>query len=87
MKQPRELLEQNLIKPTLEIKKRRGVVKDIKTHLSEKHDIFDGTIQTWINNPSEELKSIDTRLLYLFSEQIYQKTGIKILIQKNSLLS
>lgn len=75
MKQPRELLEQNLIKPTLEVKKRRGVVKDIKMHLSEKHDIFDGTIQTWINNPSEELRNIDTRLLYLFSEQIYLKTG------------
>lgn len=75
MKQPRDLLEQNLIKPTLEVKRRRGVVKDIKTYLSEKHDIFDGTIQTWINNPAEELKSIDARLLYLFSEQIYQKTG------------
>jgi hypothetical protein len=75
MKQPREILEQNLIKPTLEVKKRRGVVKDIKMHLSEKHDIFDGTIQTWINNPAEELRSIDNRLLYLFAEQIYQKTG------------
>jgi hypothetical protein len=75
MKQPREILEQNLIKPTLEVKKRRGVVKDIKTHLSEKHDIFDGTIQTWINNPAEELRNIDNRLLYLFAEQVYQKTG------------
>jgi hypothetical protein len=75
MKQPREILEQNLIKPTLEVKKRRGVVKDIKMHLSEKHDIFDGTIQTWINNPAEELRNIDNRLLYLFAEQIYQKTG------------
>ncbi|MED3562354.1 DNA sulfur modification protein DndB [Bacillus xiapuensis] len=75
MKQPRELLEQNLIKPTLEVKRRRGVVKDIKTHLSQKHDIFDGTIQTWINNPAEELKNIDARLLYLFSQQIYEKTG------------
>jgi hypothetical protein len=75
MKQPRELLEQNLIKPTLEVKRRRGVVKDIKNYLSEKHDIFDGTIQTWINNPAEELRTIDARLLYLFSEQIYQKTS------------
>jgi hypothetical protein len=75
MKQPRELLEQNLIKPTLEVKRRRGVVKDIKNYLSEKHDIFDGTIQTWINNPAEELRTIDARLLYLFSEQIYQKTN------------
>jgi hypothetical protein len=75
MKQARELLEQNLIKPTLEIKKRRGVVKDIKSYLSEKHDIFDGNIQTWINNPAEALRNIDPRLLYLFSEQIYQKTG------------
>jgi hypothetical protein len=75
MKQDRSLLEQNLIKPTLEIKRRRGVVKDIKTHLFEKHSIFDGSVQTWINNPAEELKEIDTRLLYLFTEQIYSKTG------------
>jgi hypothetical protein len=75
MKQPRELLEQNLIKPTLEIKRRRGVVKDIKLHLSENHSIFGGNIQAWISNPAEELRNIDPRLLYLFCEQIYQKTG------------
>jgi hypothetical protein len=75
MKQDRTLLEQNLIKPTLEIKKRKGIVKDIKKHLSENFSIFDGSVQTWINNPSEELNTIDTRLLYLFAEQIYAKTA------------
>lgn len=75
MKQDRTLLEQNLIKPTLEIKKRKGIVKDIKKHLSENYSIFDGSVQTWINNPSEELSTIDTRLLYLFAEQIYTKTA------------
>jgi hypothetical protein len=75
MLQPRELLEQNLIKPTLEVKRRRGVVKEIKAHLSTKHDVFEGNIQTWINNPADNLKGIDWRLLYLFATQIYQKTG------------
>lgn len=75
MLKDRKLLEQNLIKPTLEIKRKRKVVKDIKMHLSEKNSIFDGSIQTWVNNPSEELKEIDPRLLYLFTEQIYSKTG------------
>src|SRR4051812_34575379 len=75
MKQDRTLLEQNLIQPTLEIKRKRKVVKDIKKYLFEKHSIFDGSIQSWINNPAEELKEIDTRLLCLFAEQIYQKTG------------
>jgi hypothetical protein len=75
MLKSRELLEQNLIKPTLEVKRRRGVVKDIKNYLSEKYSIFDGSIQSWITNPADELKGIDDRLLCLFTEQIYQKTG------------
>jgi hypothetical protein len=75
MKQDRSLLVQNLIKPTLIVKRKRSVVKDIKSYLSEKHAIFDGSIQTWINNPADELREIDTRLLYLFAEQIFQKTG------------
>lgn len=76
MKQDRSLLEQNLIKPTLEIKRKRSVVADIKKHLLEKHSIFEGSIQTWINNPSS-LKGIDSRLLYLFAEQIFLKSEDK----------
>jgi hypothetical protein len=75
MLKPRELLEQNLIKPTLEIKRKRKVVKDIKNYLAEKYSIFDGSVQSWVVNPSETLKGVDARLLYLFAEQIYQKTG------------
>jgi hypothetical protein len=75
MLKSRELLEQNLIKPTLEVKRRRGVVKDIKNYLSEKYSIFDGSVQSWITNPADELKGVDDRLLCLFTEQIYQKTG------------
>ncbi|MFS1518570.1 DNA sulfur modification protein DndB [Bacillus sp. SCS-151] len=75
MRQDRSLLEQNLIKPTLIIKRKRNVVKEIKYHLSEKHSILDGSIQSWINNPAKELQSIDNRLLFLFAEQIYLKTG------------
>jgi hypothetical protein len=75
MLKPRELLEQNLIRPTLEVKTKRKVVKDIKNYLAEKYSIFDGSVQSWINNPADELRGIDTRLLCLFAEQIYQKTG------------
>src|SRR5690606_37943381 len=74
MKQDRSLLEQNLIKPTLEIKRKRRVVRDIKRHLSENHSVFEGSIQSWINDPNM-LKGVDSRLLYLFAEQIYLKTG------------
>lgn len=74
MKQERSLLEQNLIKPTLEIKRKRSIVKDIKNYLSENYSVFEGSVQSWINDPTT-LKGIDTRLLYLFAEQIFQKTG------------
>ena len=73
MLQDRTLLEQNLIKPTLEVKRKRRVVKDIKKHLFEKHAIFEGSVQSWINDPSS-LSEVDTRLLFLFAEQIYLKT-------------
>lgn len=75
MKQDRSLLEQNLIKPTLEIKRKKSVVRDIKNYLSEHYAIFDGSVQSWINNPAEELKEIDPKLLFLFAEQVYSKTG------------
>lgn len=75
MKQDRTLLEHNLIKPTLTVKRKRSVVRDIKQYLAEKYSIFDGLVQSWINDPSKELKNIDARLLYLFAEQIFVKTG------------
>lgn len=74
MLQPRELLEQNLIKPTLEIKGKRKIVKDIKTYLLDNHAIFEGSVQSWINDVTQ-IKEVDTRLLCLFATQIYQKTG------------
>lgn len=73
MLQDRTLLEQNLIKPTLEIKRKRKVVRDIKKHLLEKHAIFEGSVQSWINDPTS-LKNVDTRILFLFAEQIYLKS-------------
>jgi hypothetical protein len=76
MKKDRSLLEQNLIKPTLEIKRKRSVVRDIKKHLYENYAIFEGSVQSWINDPSN-LKNVDTRILFLFAEQIYIKTEQK----------
>lgn len=74
MLQDRSLLEQNLIKPTFQVKRKRKVVKEIKQYLNENYAIFEGSVQSWINDPSS-LKEIDTRLLFLFAEQIYEKTG------------
>ncbi|WP_080845642.1 DNA sulfur modification protein DndB [Cytobacillus gottheilii] len=74
MLQDRELLEQNLIKPTLEIKRKRKVVREIKDNLATSHAIYDGTVQEWINNPAEELSGLDERLLYLFAEQVFNET-------------
>lgn len=75
MKQDRTLLEQNLIKPTLAVKRKRNVVKDIKAYLLKNYDVFEGSVQSWINDPANELKELDPRLLFLFAEQIFQKTG------------
>lgn len=74
MKQDRSLLEQNLIRPTSEIKSKRKIVKDIKSYLSDNHSVFEGSVQTWINDV-KNLKGVDTRLLFLFAEQVYLKTG------------
>ena len=74
VKQDRSLLEQNLIKPTLKVKRRRNDVREIKKYLLEKHSIFEGSVQAWINNPLT-LREVDTRLLFLFAEQIFLKTG------------
>ncbi|MED3550171.1 DNA sulfur modification protein DndB [Cytobacillus praedii] len=75
MLQERALLEQNLIKPTLEVKRKRNVVKDIKAYLADNYYIFDGSVQSWINDPATELKGLSDNLLFLFAEQIYHKTG------------
>lgn len=79
----RKELELNLIQPTLEIKRKRNTVNDIKQHLSDKYDILSGNVQSWINDPAKELPNLDVRLLCLFAEQIYQKTGIEDLNIEN----
>ncbi|MCM3109942.1 DNA sulfur modification protein DndB [Lederbergia lenta] len=73
----RKELELNLIQPTLNIKRKRKIVKDIKQYLFSKYAILEGNVQTWINDPSSELQNLDQRLLCLFAEQIYAKTGIQ----------
>lgn len=70
----REELEQKLIQPTQSIRRKRKIVSDIKNYLFNKHKILDGNVQSWINDPENELPNLDWRVLYLFAEQISLKT-------------
>lgn len=70
----REELENNLINPTLQIKRKRKSVSNIKENLLKKHKIIGGNVQSIINNPKKELPKLDWRVLLLFAEQIYLET-------------
>ncbi len=75
MLKDRKELEQYLVENIQKIKRKRSVVNDIKLELAKKHDILAGDIQEWLNNPEEKLPELDIRELYLFTEQLYLKTG------------
>lgn len=49
-------------------------LKDIKKHLLEHHEIFEGDVQSWVNDPENELPELDLRELFLLTEQIFAKT-------------
>src|SRR5699024_10142335 len=70
----REELENNLINPTLQNKRKRKSVSNIKENLLKKHKIIGGNVQSIINNPKKELTKLDWRVLLLFAEQIYLET-------------
>jgi hypothetical protein len=74
MLKTREELIENLTEviQTSKIKTKKKVINDIKKHLATNYEIVD--TQEWINDP-ESLKDVDLRALYLFSEQIFAKTG------------
>lgn len=82
MKDKAELIE-NLSSNIQEIKRKRNIVNDIKLELAQKHDILAGDIQEWINSPKEKLQELDIRELYLFTEQVYLKTGDLIINPKS----
>lgn len=72
----REELENNLIEPTLTVKRRRNATQKIKENLLENHKIIGGNIQSIINNPKKELSKLDWRILLLFAEQVYLELEI-----------
>ncbi|RYI30524.1 hypothetical protein EVU96_08910 [Bacillus infantis] len=81
MIQEKSVLIENLtdvIKSEQLQKRNNKLVSDIKLHLSDKHGIFPGDVQGWINNP-EELTEVDVRVLFLLTQQLFLKTeNIKI---------
>jgi len=70
----REMLEQELIQPTLKLKRRRKVTDSIKKHLFSEHALLEGNVQSLIADPRNELPKVDNRILFLFAEQIYKQT-------------
>lgn len=71
----RKELEQLLIDDIKLIRRKKNVVADIKTHLAQNHDIMAGDVQEWLNEPEEKLGYLDIRELYLFTQQLFLKTG------------
>lgn len=69
----REMLEQNLIEPTLTVKRSRVKVKHIKEQLFSNHGILEGNIQMLVVDPEKELPKVRWEILYLFAEQIHLK--------------
>lgn len=84
MLQDRTVLEQNLTEviKTAKLKRKSKNNEEIKKHLAENYQIFDGDVQSWLNNPEIELPNLDIRVLYLLAEQVYAKTGAHIVNPK-----
>lgn len=76
----REVLEELLSKVIRDARLERKTSKenkDIKKYLIENHQIFEGDIQSWLDDPENELPKLDLRVLFLICEQVYQKTGVQ----------
>jgi hypothetical protein len=74
MLKERTELEEKLIEPLLQIKRKKKVISDIKKHLNSVHDILPGFIQGIINDPESQLPLIeDDRILCLITQQVYAK--------------
>lgn len=75
MSHKRKELLGNLI-PTIEdVRNDKKLVAEIKQELFKNHNVLSGDTQKIFKSPNKELSSIDGRLLVLFTEQIYLKTG------------
>lgn len=65
----------NLTESIKSIKRKKKTIDDIKLHLLEKYNITYGTTGEWIERPELFLPHVDIRELYLFTEQVFAKTG------------
>jgi hypothetical protein len=76
MLRDRKELEQNLSEAIInkKLKTKKKIVSDIKLHLQQ-YDLFEGDIQSWINDPQSYLSDLDLRVLCLLTEQVFAKTG------------
>lgn len=75
MLKDRKELEKNLIPAIEKIRSDKDKVDEIKAELG-KYNVLSGDVQMLINAPTKELPEIDLRLLFLFTEQVYIKSGI-----------
>lgn len=76
MLRDRRELEENLVSvmESFKLKSKKKIIKEIKEYLVKEYDISTGDIQRWINDP-QNLEEVDLRELYLFTEQVYAKSG------------
>lgn len=75
MLRDRKELEKNLIPAIEKVRIDRDKVDQIKEELG-KYNVMSGDIQGLLSSPKKELPEIDLRLLFLFAEQVYIKSGI-----------
>lgn len=75
MLKPKEVLIENLAEVihSSKLKTKKRIVNDIKNHLANNYQIID--VQGWINDPESKLPDLDLRELFLFTEQVFVKTG------------
>ena len=77
----RKELQENLasVMESFKLKTKKKIIKEIKEYLVKEYDISTGDIQQWINDPTK-LEEVDIRELYLFTEQVYAKTGSTVIV-------
>lgn len=75
MLKDRKDLEENLINvmKSTKLKTKRKVVEEIKNEF-RKYKIIN--TQEWLNDPETHIPQLDTRALFLLTEQVFLKTGI-----------
>lgn len=74
MKKSIKELELNLIEPTLQVKKQKPDVRNLQDKLFNMYAIQPANTGSWIKDPRNQIPNLDSRLLYIFSNEIYELT-------------